>query len=202
MAYGYGLSVTPLQIAQAYAALGNHGRLTPPTFVKGQINESRQAVKPEIADQVLRMMQTVTEPGGTATQAAILGYHVAGKTGTARQASAGGYARRYTTTFAGLVPASNPRFATVVVINDPQSGSYFAGLVSAPVFRSVMEDSLRLMDVPPDDIDTWLAAQARGEAKRQAGVTPLPAAIEDTYEDDLTIPPAMIDARAAGGGRR
>jgi cell division protein FtsI (penicillin-binding protein 3) len=176
--------------------------LTPPTFVKGQINESRQAVRPEIADQVLRMMQTVTETGGTATQAAILGYHVAGKTGTARQASAGGYARRYTTTFAGLVPASNPRFATVVVINDPQSGSYFAGLVSAPVFRSVMEDSLRLMDVPPDDIDTWLAAQAKGEAKRQAGLPQLPAAIEDAYEDDLTIPPAMIESGAAGGGRR
>ena len=202
MAYGYGLSATPLQIAQAYAALGNHGRLTQPTFVKGQINESRQAVKPEVADQVLRMMQTVTEPGGTATQAAILGYHVAGKTGTARQASAGGYARRYTTTFAGLVPATQPRFATVVVINDPQAGSYFAGLVSAPVFRSVMEDALRLMDVPPDDIDTWLAAQARGEAKRQAAIPQLPQALEESFEDDLTIPPPMGEAGAGGGGHR
>ncbi len=195
MAYGYGLSATPLQIAVAYAALGNHGRLITPTFVKGQVNEARQVVKPEIADQVLRMMQTVTEPGGTATQAAILGYHVAGKTGTARQAAAGGYARRYTTTFAGLVPASNPRFATVVVINDPQAGSYYAGLVSAPVFRNVMEDALRLMDVPPDDIDTWLAAQARGEAKRQASLPPLPAALEEPAEDP-TIPPAMV----GGGG--
>ncbi|WP_372015871.1 peptidoglycan D,D-transpeptidase FtsI family protein [Pseudoxanthomonas sp. 10H] len=200
MSYGYGLSVTPLQIAQAYAALGNHGRLTPPTFVKGQINESREAVRPEIADQVLRMMQTVTEPGGTATQAAILGYHVAGKTGTARQASAGGYARRYTTTFAGLVPASNPRFATVVVINDPQAGSYFAGLVSAPVFRSVMEDSLRLMDVPPDDIETWLAAQAKGEAKRQASLPQLPTAIDEAYGDDPTIPPAMAEIATGGAG--
>ncbi|WP_051414382.1 peptidoglycan D,D-transpeptidase FtsI family protein [Pseudoxanthomonas suwonensis] len=196
MAYGYGLSATPLQIAVAYAALGNHGRLITPTFVKGQVNEARQVVKPEIADQVLRMMQTVTEPGGTATQAAILGYHVAGKTGTARQAAAGGYARRYTTTFAGLVPASNPRFATVVVINDPQAGSYYAGLVSAPVFRNVMEDALRLMDVPPDDIDTWLAAQARGEAKRQAALPPLPAALEEPAEDP-TIPPAMV---GGGGG--
>ena len=191
MAYGYGLSATPLQIAQAYAALGNHGQVITPTFVKGQINEPRQAVKPEVADQVLKMMQTVTERGGTATQAAILGYHVAGKTGTARQASAGGYARRYTTTFAGLVPASNPRFATVVVINDPQAGSYFAGLVSAPVFRSVMEDALRLMDVPPDDIDTWLAAQASGEARRQAALPQLPAAIDVDAGEDATIPPAM-----------
>jgi len=200
MSYGYGLSATPLQIAQAYAALGNHGRLIQPTFVKGQINEPREVVKPEIADQVLRMMQTVTERGGTATQAAILGYHVAGKTGTARQAAAGGYARRYTTTFAGLVPVSNPRFATVVVINDPQAGSYFAGLVSAPVFRNVMEDALRLMDVPPDDIDTWLAAQARGEARRMASQPPLPAAIEELGEDDSTIPPAMVDAGTDGGG--
>src|SRR5690606_749800 len=221
-------------------------------------------VPPEIADQVVRMMQTVTEPGGNATQAAILGYHVAGKTGTARQAAAGGYSRRYTTTFAGLVPASNPRFATVVVINDPQSGSYFAGLVSAPVFRSVMEDALRLMDVQPDDIETWLAgpcraeadrapaarprfatvvvindpqsgsyfaglvsapvfrsvmedalrlmdvqpddieawlaAQARGEAKRQAAVAPLPQAIEEGF-DDTVIPPAMADLGTDGGGR-
>ena len=194
MSYGYGLSATPLQIAQAYAALGNHGRLTTPTFVKGQINESRQVVAPEIADEVLRMMQTVTEPGGTATQAAILGYHVAGKTGTARQASAGGYARRYTTTFAGLVPASNPRFATVVVINDPQAGSYYAGLVSGPVFRAVMEDALRVMDVPPDDIETWLAAQAKGEAKRQAAVPPLPEAIDDPGAEDPTLPPAMAGA--------
>ena len=200
ISYGYGLSATPLQIAQAYAALGNHGRLITPTFVKGQINEPRQVLRPEIADQVVRMMQTVTEPGGTATQAAILGYHVAGKTGTSRQASAGGYSRRYTTTFAGLVPASNPRFATVVVINDPQSGSYFAGLVSAPVFRSVMEDALRLMDVQPDDIETWLAAQARGEAKRQAAVAPLPQAIEEGF-DDTVIPPAMADLGADGGGR-
>jgi cell division protein FtsI (penicillin-binding protein 3) len=198
MAYGYGLSATPLQIAQAYATLGNHGRLTTPTFVKGQINEPRQAVKPEVADQVLRMMQTVTEPGGTATQAAILGYHVAGKTGTARQAAAGGYARRYTATFAGLVPASNPRFATVVVINDPQAGSYFAGLVSAPVFRNVMEDALRLMDVAPDDIDTWLAAQARGEARRQAALPQLPAALDDPGGDDPTIPAAMVET---GGAR-
>ena len=100
------------------------------------------------------------------------------------------------------MPATQPRFATVVVINDPQAGSYFAGLVSAPVFRSVMEDALRLMDVPPDDIDTWLAAQARGEAKRQAAIPQLPQALEESFEDDLTIPPPMGEAGAGGGGHR
>jgi cell division protein FtsI (penicillin-binding protein 3) len=89
----------------------------------------------------------------------------------------------------------------VVVINDPQAGSYFAGLVSGPVFRNVMEDALRVMDVPPDDIETWLAAQAKGEAKRQAALPQLPAALAEAYEDDLTIPPPM-DGAAPGGGHR
>jgi cell division protein FtsI (penicillin-binding protein 3) len=113
----------------------------------------------------MRMMQTVTETGGTATQAAILGYHVAGKTGTARKFSeSGGYTRRYLSFFAGVVPVKNPRFSMVVVVNDPDpSKGYFGGLVSAPVFRNVMDGALRLMDVPPDDIDTWLAAQAKAQ---------------------------------------
>ncbi len=168
MSYGYGLSATPLQIAQAYAAFGNGGRLITPTFVKGKRQESRQVLAPEIALTVKTMMQTVTEPGGTATQGAILGYHVAGKTGTARKYNAsGGYSRRYLSFFAGLVPVTNPRFSMVVVVNDPDPGKgYFGGLVSAPVFKNVMEGALRLMDVAPDDIDSWLAAQADAELKR------------------------------------
>jgi cell division protein FtsI (penicillin-binding protein 3) len=168
MSYGYGLSATPLQMAMAYAALANGGRLLTPTFVKGERKEERQVLDPAIAAQVMSMMQTVTEEGGTATQAAILGYHVAGKTGTARKFNAsGGYSRRYISFFAGVVPVANPRFSMVVVINDPDPAKgYFGGLVSAPVFKSVMEGSLRLMDVAPDDIETWLAAQAEAEAKR------------------------------------
>ncbi|MFC3551546.1 peptidoglycan D,D-transpeptidase FtsI family protein [Lysobacter cavernae] len=168
MSYGYGLSATPLQIAQAYAALGNGGRLITPTFVKGERHEPRQVLDPAIAGEVMRMMQTVTETGGTATQAAILGYHVAGKSGTARKFNnTGGYSRRYVSFFAGVVPVQNPRFSMVVVVNDPDPGTgYYGGLVSAPVFKNVMEGALRLMDVAPDDIDTWLAAQAAAEAKR------------------------------------
>ena len=167
MAYGYGLSVTPLQIAQAYAAIGNGGKLIAPTFVKGQRNEAHQVMDPVVANEVLRMMETVTLPGGTATQARVLGYRVAGKTGTARKASAGGYSRRYVAFFAGLVPASNPRFSMVVVINDPAPElAYVGGLVSAPVFHNVMDGALRLMDVAPDDLDAWLAVQAAAEAKR------------------------------------
>jgi cell division protein FtsI (penicillin-binding protein 3) len=113
------------------------------------------------------MMQTVTEPGGTATQAAILGYHVAGKTGTARKSHNGGYSRRYVAFFAGLVPVDNPRFSMAVVVNDPDPArGYYGGQVSAPVFKNVMEGALRLMDVPPDDIDTWIAAQQKAAAAR------------------------------------
>ena len=166
ISYGYGLNATPLQIATAYAALGNGGLLHQPSFVKGQHGTPKQVLDPVIANQVLHMMQTVTEPGGTATQAAILGYHVAGKTGTSRIASAGGYSRRYIGYFAGLVPVDNPRFAMVVAINDPIKGSYYGGIVSGPVFRNVMEGALRLMDVSPDNLDAWLAAQAVAEAKR------------------------------------
>jgi cell division protein FtsI (penicillin-binding protein 3) len=165
MSYGYGMSATPLQIAMVYASLGNGGKLIRPTFVKGERNEPRQVLDPEIAHEVMRMMQTVTEPGGTATQAAILGYHVAGKTGTARKFSeTGGYTRRYLSFFAGVVPVQNPRFSMVVVINDPDpERGYFGGLVSAPVFKNVMDGALRLMDVPPDDIDTWMAAQVKAQ---------------------------------------
>ena len=168
ISYGYGLNATPLQIATAYAALGNGGVLHQPSFVKGQQGKSQRVLDPVIAGQVLHMMQTVTEPGGTATQAAILGYHVAGKTGTSRKASAGGYSRRYIGYFAGLVPVDKPRFAMVVAINDPDPSrkGYYGGLVAAPVFRTVMEGALRLMDVSPDNLDAWLAAQAVAEARR------------------------------------
>ena len=179
ISYGYGLSATPLQIAHAYATIGNGGRAIAPTFVKGQANEVKEVLDPVIAHQVLKMMQTVTEKGGTATQAAILGYHVAGKTGTARKAIAGGYSRRYVSFFAGLVPVDNPRFSMTVVINDPDpSLGYFGGLVSAPVFHNVMEGALRLMDVPPDDIETWLAAQAAAEARRVASNPKPPVAVK------------------------
>ena len=192
MSYGYGISVTPLQIARAYAALADDGRMLEPTFIKGQASTPVQVLDPGIAHEVMKMMQTVTETGGTATQAAILGYHVAGKTGTARKASGGGYSRDYVAFFAGVVPVDNPRFSMAVVISDPDpSRGYYGGLVSAPVFHNVMEGALRLKDVPPDDIDTWLAAQAAAEAKRKPlASAPVPPA-----------PVAAVGATAQGAAR-
>lgn len=192
MSYGYGLAVTPLQVAHAYATLANGGRAIQPTFVKGERNEPQQVLEPQIAAEVMKMMQTVTEPGGTATQAAILGYHVAGKTGTSRKAAGGGYSRKYVSFFAGVVPVDNPRFAMAVVVNEPTQGSYYGGLVAGPVFHNVMEGALRLMDVPPDDIETWLAAQAKAEAKLAAT---LPKQKPTTSA--ATVAPAMAPAAAA-----
>ncbi len=160
ISYGYGLSVTPLQIAQAYATLANGGVRVSPTFIKGAKTRRVRAVDAHIANDVLRMLEGVIEPGGTATQAAIKGYRVAGKTGTSRRAVAGGYERRYISLFAGVVPIENPRFAMAVVVHEPSAGGYYGGVISAPVFHHVMDGALRLMDVPPDNIAQWYADAA------------------------------------------
>lgn len=203
MSYGYGLNATPLQIARVYAAFANGGKMIAPTFVKGQRNEPEQVVDAAVAHEVMKMMQTVTEPGGTATQAAILGYHVGGKTGTARKAGAGGYTKKYVSTFAGVVPIDNPRFAMVVSISEPDPSKghgYYAGLVSAPVFHNVMEGALRLMDVPPDDIETWLAVQAKAEARNAkpgtAAAAPVPSVEPEPEGGDLGDQPMSVVAPA------
>ncbi len=195
ISYGYGLSVTPLQIAQAYATLANHGRLMTPTFVKSTEQKTgTQVMDPLIANEVLAMLESVTNPGGTAQKAAITGYRVGGKSGTSRKFNAGGYSKRYISLFAGVVPLTNPKFAMVVVINEPAYGSYYGGLVSAPVFHNVMEGALRLMDVPPDDVAAWY------ETKKP--VTPVvvaapiataiaPAAVDEELAPDTSVPGAQ-----------
>jgi cell division protein FtsI (penicillin-binding protein 3) len=169
ISYGYGLSATPLQIAQSYAVLANEGRLLPPTFVRGGNAAQpvgRQVIDPQIARSVMGMLETVVAPGGTATTAAVAGYRVAGKSGTTRQSIPGGYQQRYVSVFAGVVPVHHPRFAMVVVVHDPSEGVYYGGLVAAPVFHSVMDGALRLMDVPPDNVRQWFAtAPAAGPAE-------------------------------------
>ena len=194
LSYGYGLNATPMQIAHAYATLGNDGVSIRPTFIRGEQGERKQVITPELARSVVRMMQTVTEKGGTATQAAVLGYHVAGKTGTARKASGGGYSRRYVSYFAGLVPVANPRYAMVVAVNDPSKGSYFGGLVAAPVFHNVMQGVLRLQDVPPDDIESWIAAQAEGELGPRVAAAPIASSASVDAGTDVAKPATTISA--------
>lgn len=158
ISFGYGMSVTALQLAQAYAAIGNGGLLVTPTFISGTPVQTRAVIDPELAAQLLAMLETVTGPEGTAKTAAVAGFRAAGKTGTSRRAVAGGYQKRYISLFAGLIPVSDPRFAAVVVINDPTGSAYYGGAVAAPVFGRMMEGALRVMDVPPDKVEQWLAA--------------------------------------------
>jgi cell division protein FtsI (penicillin-binding protein 3) len=150
LGYGYGLSVTPLQIAAAYAAVGNHGRMRAPSFVKNSNNPDAAVIDPSVAEDLLTMLERVTSSQGTAQMARVSNYRIAGKTGTARKASAQGYQARYVGSFAGLAPASNPRIACVVVINDPTGGTFYGGTIAAPVFSKVVGGALRLLNVTPD----------------------------------------------------
>ena len=182
IAYGYGVSVTAMQLAQAYAAIGNGGRLLTPTFVKGGETPSKAVLDPHVAQQIMAMLETVVAPGGTAPDAAVLGYRVAGKTGTARYASGGGYSKIYDSLFVGLVPATHPKFVMVVMVHDPKGSVFFGGLVAAPVFGKVMDGALRLMDVSPDNVQQWYAAQ------------PAPVAAPQPVEADLPPGAAVDDA--------
>jgi cell division protein FtsI (penicillin-binding protein 3) len=152
IAYGYGVSVTPLQLAQAYAAIGNDGVMQPVSlFAIDEPEKGEQVISDETAHAVRRMLEEVVRPGGTGTKAAIDGYRVAGKTGTAWKFAKGGYSKdKYISIFAGLAPASDPRLATVVVIDEPSGELYYGSDVAAPVFADVMAESLRLLAVPPD----------------------------------------------------
>lgn len=154
-AFGYGLSVTPLQLARSYVMLANGGRTRPVTLLKvREAPEATEVYPPGHVAELVKMMETVTQPGGTAVKAAIPGYRVAGKTGTVhRLAERGGYEPdRYISLFAGFAPVSDPRLVCVVIVNDPRGGVYYGGAIAAPVFSSVVRGALRLMNVPPDNL--------------------------------------------------
>ncbi len=155
ISYGYGISTTALQLAQAFATLANGGRMRAPTFVRDASNPSTAVIDPLLAAQVSQMLETVTGPGGTATRANVEHYSVAGKTGTARKIGGGGYQSRYISVFAGFAPANQPRVACVVVIDDPKAGAYYGGQVAAPVFAQVVGGALRLLNVPPNGEADW-----------------------------------------------
>jgi cell division protein FtsI (penicillin-binding protein 3) len=154
LAFGYGLSVTGLQLAQAYAILANGGELHPVSLlrVNGSVN-SEQVLDKKVAHAVSEMIILDPLDEGTGLYARIPGYQVAGKTGTTRKIGEGGYVdNRHIALFAGFAPASNPRVAIIVIIDEPSQGEYYGGLVAAPVFSKVMSGSLRLLNVPPDDV--------------------------------------------------
>ncbi len=157
MAYGYGMSVSLLQMARAYMAFANDGEVMPLSFLKREPQEivGEQVFSPNVAREVRAMMEAVTQEGGTGTRTRVPGYRVAGKTGTAHKIVNGHYAAdRYLSSFIGMAPASNPRLIIGVVIDEPSGGVYYGGSVAGPVFAQVMAGSLRQMGLPPDAPET------------------------------------------------
>ncbi|AWT12712.1 cell division protein [Stutzerimonas frequens] len=156
LAYGYGLSVTAVQLAHAYAVLGNQGVNVPLSLLRlDQTQDGVQVIDKQISATVLQMLRAVVEEeGGGGARAKVPGYHVGGKSGTAKKISGtGGYTKdAYRSFFAGVAPLSNPRIAAVVVVDEPSKGQYYGGLVAAPVFGKVMARALRLMNVAPDNL--------------------------------------------------
>ena len=156
LSYGYGVSVTAIQLVHAFSALANNGRIAPLTLIKtDKAPQTTQVIPENVAKTMQGMLQQVIEAPRGVFRAQVPAYHVAGKSGTARKTSVGtkGYAENsYRSLFAGFGPMSDPRYAIVVVIDEPSKAGYFGGLVSAPVFSKVMSGTLRLMNITPDNL--------------------------------------------------
>ncbi|WP_415893572.1 peptidoglycan D,D-transpeptidase FtsI family protein [Neptuniibacter sp. PT8_73] len=153
LSYGYGLSVTPLQLAQSYLALANDGVVSPVSLIRqSEAGKPVRVMPADVAVDVREMMETVISVKGTGRRAAVQGYRVAGKTGTVHKVGRGGYIDdQYISTFAGLAPVSDPRLVTVVMIDNPKGQEYYGGEVAAPVFSRAVGGALRLMNIPPDN---------------------------------------------------
>lgn len=163
LSFGYGLSVTAVQLARIYAAIGNGGTVRPLTILKTDNPPPGERVIAEHnADAMVEMLEAVTEKRGTATRAKVPGYRVGGKTGTAKKAIAGGYGDDYIGSFAGIGPISQPRLACVVIINEPSGDYYGGGEVAAPVFSAVMGAAMQLLNLPPDGNDSRISKVAGG----------------------------------------
>ncbi|MCK1786186.1 penicillin-binding protein 2 [Pseudomonas sp. TNT11] len=164
LSYGYGLSVTAIQLAHAFSVLANNGRMVPLSLIHvDEAPKATQVIPENVAKTMQGMLQQVIEAPRGVFRAQVPAYHVAGKSGTARKTSVGtkGYAENsYRSLFAGFGPMSDPRYAIVVVIDEPSKAGYFGGLVSAPVFSKVMSGTLRLMNVTPDNLPPTQQANA------------------------------------------
>jgi cell division protein FtsI (penicillin-binding protein 3) len=152
LAFGYGISVSALQLAQAYSVIAADGVKRPLSLMKvREAPQGQRVLSKANAAKLRRMMEAVVSTEGTAPKAAVSGYRVAGKTGTVKKLGKKGYEeKKYRALFAGMAPATKPRLVTVVVFDEPRGKAYYGGLVAAPVFSEVMEHALRLLNVTPD----------------------------------------------------
>lgn len=157
LGFGYGVSVTPMQLAQAYAIFANGGIKIPVSLIKlDQPPVGKRVMSKAVADEMMALLETVTtaKESTVGNRARVPGYRVAGKTGTALIVGAHGYEKHhFTSSFIGIAPVSDPRLVVAVIIHDPQGKHHLGGEVSAPVFEKIMEGSLRLLNVAPDNVD-------------------------------------------------
>ena len=151
MSYGYGLSTSLLQLAQAYTVFAHDGELMPVSIVRrDEPAAGQRVIAPATAEAVRRMLRLAAGPGGTAPKAQAPGYSVGGKTGTARKQEGKGYTNRYRAWFVGLAPVADPRIVVAVMVDEPGKGVYYGGEIAAPVFSQVVQQTLRTLGVPPD----------------------------------------------------
>ena len=152
MSFGYGISVTLLQLTQAYSVLASAGIKRPATLLHlNEIPAGQQIIKPAVAKEILIMLESVLQKGGTAPLAKVRGYRVTGKTGTAHIVGSDGYLKnRYNSIFVGIAPASAPRLVVAIILHDPQGEQYYGGYTAGPIFSRIMTGALRISDVPPD----------------------------------------------------
>ena len=155
LSFGYGMSVTPLQLTRMYAAIANEGVINPVSFLKiSHEVKGEKIVATSVASKLTKMMEKTVSLKGTAIQASVRNYSVAGKTGTVHKAKAGGYEdNSYQSVFAGYAPLNDPKLAIVVMVDEPTAGEYYGGTVAAPVFSNVMTNAMRLLDVAPDKLN-------------------------------------------------
>jgi cell division protein FtsI (penicillin-binding protein 3) len=150
IAYGYGISVTMLQLAQAYAVIANDGVFKPVTLLRREQDDPGTPVLDAAVVKEVRAMMEGVVTEGTAKRAQIEGYRIAGKTGTAHKIQNGRYVSKYLAFFAGMIPASDPRLVMVVMVDEPSRGSHYGGQVAAPLFKAAMEKILPALSIPPD----------------------------------------------------
>jgi len=170
MAYGHGISVSLVQLARAYTMFARDGELVPLTLVKSDAPAAgTRVLSPQTARAVRAMLELAVQPGGTAPRARIMGWRVAGKTGTAHKQENGGYAPdKYIASFVGLAPASDPRIVVAVMIDEPSAGKYYGGVVAAPVFAQITQGALRLLGVPHDAPLEPVPLPGEGEEARES----------------------------------
>jgi cell division protein FtsI (penicillin-binding protein 3) len=151
ISYGHGISVSLIQLARAYTMFARNGDIVPISMTKANEDvPGVQVASPKAVAAVRKMLEMATGPGGTAPQAQVPGYRVAGKTGTAYKQEGGRYVKKYISSFVGFAPVSNPRLVVAVMIDEPSAGQYYGGTVAAPVFSRIVGDALRTLRVPPD----------------------------------------------------